>query len=105
MDFRPRFSYPIAIALLAAFLISTGSTPARAAGIGDYVVPFQSLVSTFENAFTQLVALVEPHHTVTVEISPALWHASGKAASAAAFNSILAISQPAASPTIVHVGI
>jgi hypothetical protein len=38
MDFRPRFSYPIAIALVAAFLISTGSTPARAAGIGDYVV-------------------------------------------------------------------
>ena len=106
MDFRPRFRYPIAIALLAAFLISTGASPARAAGIGDYAAPFQSVVSAFENVFAQLVALVEPHHTVTVEISPAAmgtWHAFGKTASAAAFNSIVATSQPAASPTIVHV--
>src|SRR5664280_3133080 len=106
MDFRPRFQHPIAIVLLAAFLISTGSTPARAAGISDYVAPFQSLVSTFENVFAQLVALVEPHHTVTVEISPAsmgTWHASGTTASAAVFNSVVATSQPAASPTIVHV--
>src|ERR1019366_8306718 len=106
MDFRPRFSYPIAIALVAAFLISTGSTPVRAAGIGDYAAPFQSVVSAFENVFAQLVALIEPHHTVTVEISPAAmgtWHASGKTASAAAFNSIVATSQPAASPTIVHI--
>src|ERR1019366_2887259 len=106
MDFRPRFSYPIAIALVTAFLISTGSTPVRAAGIGDYAAPFQSVVSAFENVFAQLVALVEPHHTVTVEISPAAmgtWHASGKTASAAAFNSIVATSQPAASPTIVHI--
>src|SRR5664279_2347835 len=109
MDFRPRFSYPIAIALVTAFLISTGSTPARAAGIGDYAAPFQSVVTAFENVFAQLVALVEPHHTVSVEISPAAmgtWHASGKTASAAAFNSVVATSQPqkpAASPTIVHV--
>jgi hypothetical protein len=103
MDFRPRFSYPIAIALVTAFLISTGPTPARAAGIGD---PFQSLVTTFENVFAQLVAMVEPHHTVTVEISPAAmakWHTSGKTASATVFNSVVATSQPAASPTIVHV--
>src|ERR1019366_5188138 len=106
MDFRPRFSYPIAIVLLAAFLISTGSTPARAAGIGDYAAPFQSLVTAFENVFAQLVAMVEPHHTVTVEISPAAmakWHAPGKTASATVFNSVVATSQPAASPTIVHV--
>jgi hypothetical protein len=105
MDFRPRFTHPIAIALVAFFLISTGSTPARAAGIGD-ASPFQSWVSTFENVFAQLVALVEPHHTVTVEISPATmakWHASGKTASAAAFNSIVAASPPAASPSIVHI--
>src|ERR1019366_6753991 len=91
MDFRPRFSYPIAIALVTAFLISTGPTPARAAGIGDYSAPFQSLVSTFENVFAQLVAMVEPHHTVTVEISPAAmgtWHASGKTTSATVFNSM-----------------
>src|ERR1019366_7694670 len=106
MDFRPRFSYPIAIALVAAFLISAGSTPARAAGIGDYAAPFQSVVTAFENVIPQLVALVEPHHTVTVESSPAAmgtWHASGKTASAAAFNSVVATSQPGASPTIVHV--
>src|SRR5664279_1069994 len=109
MDFRPRFQHPIAIALVAAFLISTGSTPARAAGIGDYAAPFQSLATAFENVFAQLVALVEPHHTVTVEISPAAmgtWHASGKTASATVFNSVVATSQPqkpAASPTIVHV--
>jgi hypothetical protein len=106
MDFRPRFSYPIAIALVTAFLISTGSMPARAAGIGDYVAPFQSLVNTFENVFAQLVAMVEPHHTVTVEISPAAmgtWHASGKTASAAAFNSVVATSQSTASPTVVHI--
>lgn len=103
MDLPPRFRYPIAIALVAAFLISTGSTPARAAGIGDYAAPFQSVINTFENIFAQLVALIEPHHTVTVELSPALWHASGKTASAAAFNSILATSQPTASPTIVHI--
>ena len=61
------------------------------------------MATAFENVFAQLVALVEPHHTVTVEISPVLWHASGKEASAAAFNSILATSQSPASPTIVHI--
>ena len=106
MDYRPRFRRSITIALVTIFFVSTGSTPARAAGIGDYAAPFQSVVTAFENVFAQLVALVEPHHTVTVEISPAAmgtWHASGKTASAAAFNSIVATSQSTASPTIVHV--
>ena len=111
MDFRPRFHHPIAIALVAAFLISTGSTPARAAGIGGYVGPFQSWATAIENVFAQAVALVEPHHAVTVTIPPAAlapWHATGKTASAAAFNSIVAASQPQEppnSPTIVHVDI
>jgi hypothetical protein len=106
MDFRPRFHYPIAIALLVVFLISTGSTPARAAGIGGYVGPFQSWATAIESVFAQAIAFVEPHHTVAVEISPAtMWHASGKAASAAALNSIVATSQSTASPTIVHVDI
>jgi hypothetical protein len=106
MDFRLAFRRSLTIALLAAFFISTGSTPARAAGIGDYVAPFQSWATAFENVFAQLVALVEPHHIVTVEISPATmakWHASGKTESAAAFNSVVAASPPAVSPTIVHI--
>jgi hypothetical protein len=64
------------------------------------------LATAFGNVFAQLVAMVEPHHTVTVEISPAAmgtWHASGKTASAAVFNSIAVASPPAASPTIVHI--
>jgi Chaperone of endosialidase/Domain of unknown function (DUF5011) len=103
MDFRPRFSYPIAIALVAVFLISTGSTPARAASFGNYVAPFQSLATTFEAGFAQLVALVQPHHTVTIKISPALWRATGNAESAATFNSVVATTQPAASPTVVQI--
>jgi hypothetical protein len=102
MDFQPRCIYRIAIALVAVFLISTGSTPVHAAGIGDYVVPFQSLATTIEAGIAQLAALVEPHHIVTVEISPALWHASGKTKSAAAFNAVAAISQPAVSPKIAN---
>ena len=110
MNFQSRFGRLLTIALLAAFFISTGSTPARASGIGDYTAPFQTLVSTFENVLSELIALVEPHHAVTVELSPATlagWHASGTTASAAAFNSVVATSQPqkpAVSPTIIHVG-
>ena len=106
MDFRPRFHYPISIVLLVVFLISTAATPVRAAGMGGYVGPFQAWATAIENVFAQAIAFVEPHHAVTVDISPAtIWHASGKAASATAFNSIVAASQPAVSPTIVHVDI
>ena len=99
MDFRPRFHYPIAIALVVVFLVSTGSTPARAAGIGGYVSPLQSWATAVENAFAQAVAFVEPHHTVTVEISSAtMWHATSKTASAAAFDSIVAASPQALAP-------
>jgi hypothetical protein len=108
MDFRPRFQRSIAIALLAIFLISAGSTPARAAGVGDYAAPFQSLITTFETVFAQLIALVDPHQAVPVAITPAAsstWHASGATASAAAFNSVAAFQPqyPAVPPTIVHV--
>jgi hypothetical protein len=107
MNFRPRLRRSFAVALLAIFLVFAGSTPARAAGIGDYVAPFQSLVSVFENVFAEIIALVDPHQAVPVAITPAAsssWHASGATASAAAFNSVAA-SQPqdaAVPPTIVH---
>jgi hypothetical protein len=107
MDFRPRPRRSFALALLAIFLISAGSTSARAAGIGDYTAPFQSLISVFENVFAEIVALVDPHQAVPVAITPAAsssWHASGATASAAAFNSVAAFQSqdPAVPPTIVH---
>jgi hypothetical protein len=108
MDFRPRFRRSFALALLAIFLVSADSTPALAAGIGDYTSPFQSLVSVFENVFAEIIALVDPHQAVTVAITPAVsstWHASGATASAAAFNSVAAFQppDPVVPPTIVHV--
>jgi hypothetical protein len=111
MNFQSRYRRSLTIVLLAAFFISTGSTPARAAGIGGYAGPFQSWATTIETVFAQAVAFVQPHHTVTVDISHATmakWHATGATASAAAFNSDIAASQPkelAPSPTIVHVDI
>jgi Pectate lyase superfamily protein len=105
MDFRPRPRRSFALALLAIFLISAGSTPARAAGVGDYAAPFQSLITTFETVFAQLIAFVDPHQAVPVTITPAAsWHASGATASAAAFNSVAAFQtqDPAVPPTIVH---
>jgi hypothetical protein len=107
MNFRPRFRRSIAIVFVTIFLVSAGSTPARAAGIGDYVAPFQSLISIFENVFAEIIAVVDPHEPVPVAITPAAsstWHASGATASAAAFNSVAAFQtqDPAVPPTIVH---
>src|ERR1039457_2660612 len=108
MDFPPQFHRPIAIAFLVLCLTFIASTSAHAAGFGDYIsTPLRTIVTVVQNTFQNIVAFLEPHHTVTVEITPvtlARWRATGKTASAAAFNYVVAVSQtqkPAAPPTRV----
>jgi hypothetical protein len=69
MDYRPRFRRSITIALVTIFFVSTGSTPARAAGIGGYAAPFRSFVGVFENVFAEIIAFIDPHQAVTVAIA------------------------------------
>jgi hypothetical protein len=78
MDFRRSAS--VAIVLLFLSL----AVPARAAGFGDYVAsPFRTFVLAIESAVSQLVAIVEPHRALTVQIPPAPRQSSPSSATAA----------------------
>jgi hypothetical protein len=90
MDFRRSAS--VAIVLLFLSL----AVPARAAGFGDYVAsPFRTFVLAIESAVAQLVAIVEPHRALTVQIPPAPRQSSPSSATAAVFNATVANPQPA----------
>jgi hypothetical protein len=84
--------------VLIVILFFALAIPARAAGFGDYVVsPLRTFVLTIENVFTQLVGMIEPHHTPTVQIAPRPWHATSTTQTAAVFNAAVASLQtPAA---------
>jgi hypothetical protein len=75
--------------------------PAHAAGFdSSFTSPLASIAAAGENTFAKLMTLIEPHHVVTIHISPATWHATGASQSAAAFNAAVTTStEPSANNT------
>src|ERR1700686_4624679 len=75
-----------AAVVIALLLLSLGP-PAHAAGFTDAITPpVQSIAAAIEGAVTQLIAIIGPHHAVTVQIAAAPWHAAGRSAAAVVFN-------------------
>jgi hypothetical protein len=96
-------------AVVLTFLVLRSTSPFHAAGFTNAITsPLQSIVLAIESSFPQLVALIEPHRTMTDQIAAAPWHAPGRSTAAAVFNAVAATTQPktvAAAVTAQHLAL